>query len=125
MNRRIKYLFRIIISIILGLLSRYFWDEFPMWINKYLGDILYALMFYNIFSFVFIEVDKKYILFISTIYCLSIELSQIYQGDWIDSIRKTTLGHLLLGRGFLFSDIISYTLGNIIGYKIDKRLLIE
>jgi len=42
-------------------------------------------------------------------YC--IEISQLYHDTWIDAIRGTTLGALVLGHGFLWSDIVAYTVG--------------
>lgn len=40
-----------------------------------------------------------------------IEISQLYHAEWIDRIRDTSLGGLVLGYGFLWSDIEAYTLG--------------
>lgn len=37
-------------------------------------------------------------------------------------MRKTTIGGLVLGHGFLWMGLISYTIGNIIGVIIDKAL---
>ena len=36
---------------------------------------------------------------------LRVEESQLYHASWIDSIRGTTLGALVLGHGFLWSDL--------------------
>lgn len=40
-----------------------------------------------------------------------IEISQLYQAHWINAIRQTRLGGLVLGHGFLWGDLVSYTLG--------------
>lgn len=40
-----------------------------------------------------------------------IELSQLYHALWIDAIRNTTLGGLIIGFGFLWSDLVCYTIG--------------
>lgn len=117
---RIRYIIYIFISMILGLLSRYF-NNMPSWINLYFGDIVYAIMFYFIFAFVFIKADRKKILAISIIYLMLIETSQLYNNEFLNNIRNTTIGHLLLGKGFLISDIFSYIFGSIIGYKLDKK----
>ncbi len=42
---------------------------------------------------------------------VTVELSQLYHAPWIDSIRQTTLGGLILGFGFLWSDLACYALG--------------
>ena len=49
-----------------------------------------------------------------------IEISQLYQAEWINNIRHTTLGGLILGQGFLWSDMVAYTVGVIIGALFEK-----
>ncbi len=46
---------------------------------------------------------------------IAVELSQLYHAPWIDSIRQTTLGGLILGYGFLWSDLACYALGVALG----------
>lgn len=50
---------------------------------------------------------------ISLSFCFVIEFSQLYHAEWIDQIRDTSLGGLVLGYGFLWSDsdIEAYTIG--------------
>lgn len=52
------------------------------------------------------------------------EFSQLYQGDWINTIRDTSLGALILGKGFLGVDLIRYSIGIVIAYVIDKSISI-
>ena len=44
------------------------------------------------------------------------ELLQLYHAPWIESIRQTRIGGLILGFGFLWSDIICYAVGIVIAY---------
>lgn len=44
-------------------------------------------------------------------YCVATELSQLYHAPWIDDLRATRLGGLVLGFGFLWSDLVAYTIG--------------
>ncbi len=39
---------------------------------------------------------------------LAVELSQLYQAPWLDAIRSSLPGRLVLGRGFLWSDLACY-----------------
>ena len=39
------------------------------------------------------------------------ELSQLYQAAWINQIRATMIGHLLLGSAFSWLDLLAYTVG--------------
>ena len=40
-----------------------------------------------------------------------VECSQLYHAAWIDTIRATRPRALVLGQGFLWSDLVSYTVG--------------
>lgn len=118
-RNRILYLILTIITIILGLLSRKV-QGLPQIISSYSGDALWALMVFFLFSFLFNKKSTIFILVISIIFSYGIEISQLYHAPWIDSIRATTLGGLILGFGFLWSDLICYTVGIVIGAIIDK-----
>lgn len=118
-RNRILYLILTIITIILGLLSRKV-QGLPQIISSYSGDAFWALMVFFLFSFLFNKKSTIFILVISIIFSYGIEISQLYHAPWIDSIRATTLGGLILGFGFLWSDLICYTVGIVIGAIIDK-----
>jgi hypothetical protein len=116
-NRKF-YLILIIIAIIFGLISRT--NLIPVLIYPYLGDYLYAIMFFFIIGFLFPTVKTLKITLISISICYSIELLQLYQSEWINAIRNNKLGGLILGFDFLWSDLISYTFGGITGYILEK-----
>ncbi|CAH2463889.1 DUF2809 domain-containing protein [Bacillus mycoides] len=109
-NRLLYALFTIVV-VILGLISRKFAFALPDLLNDYLGDALWALMIFTGFGFLFSKIETKKLAFISLIFCYGIEISQLYHETWIDSIRATTLGGLVLGYGFLWSDLVAYTIG--------------
>lgn len=44
------------------------------------------------------------------------ELLQLYHAPWIEAVRQTRIGGLMLGFGFLWSDIICYAAGIVIAY---------
>ena len=116
-NRKI-YLGLIIITIIIGILSRT--NLIPELIYPYVGDFFYALMFFFIIGFLFPNMKTLKIALISISICYIIELFQLYQSDWINNIRNNKLGGLILGFGFLWSDIVSYTLGGFTGFIFEK-----
>ncbi|HEY0779375.1 MAG TPA: DUF2809 domain-containing protein [Gemmatirosa sp.] len=43
--------------------------------------------------------------------CCGVEFGQRYHAPWIDAIRATTLGHLMLGSDFDPRDLAAYALG--------------
>ncbi|MGL4796996.1 MAG: DUF2809 domain-containing protein [Paraclostridium sp.] len=122
MGKRIRYLIITFIVMIMGLLSRKFMFIFPKAIAPFVGDMLWAMMIYFGFRFVFLKLKIKENFILSIIFCFGIEISQLYQANWINAIRNTTLGGLVLGHGFLWMDLISYSLGIFIALLIDKLL---
>jgi len=123
-RNRIFFSAAMLLVIITGLLSRAYAHLFPDWINVYLGDALYALMIYLGFSAFFIRRSAIEIGLISLIFCYAIEFSQFYHAPWIDAIRATRPGGLILGYGFLWSDILAYAIGVATGVMI-RRLIAD
>ena len=42
---------------------------------------------------------------------VAVELSQLLQVGWLETIRANRIGALLIGRGFLWTDLAAYTVG--------------
>ena len=70
-------------------------------------------------AFVFNKKKIKIVAVIGLTFCYLIEISQLYHATWIDNIRRTTLGGLILGYGFLWSDLVAYSLGIVVGIIVD------
>ena len=49
----------------------------------------------------------------------TVEIAQLVRVDWLDTIRSTRLGALLLGRGFLWSDLVAYAVGTVLATGLD------
>lgn len=119
MNRnRIWYGELVIVTMMLGILSRKI-PGLPEFIATYSGDTLWALMVFLGIAFVFKNVSIKYVMLMAFVVAFGIELSQLYHAPWIDAIRATTLGGLVLGYGFLWSDLVCYSVGILIGGIIE------
>jgi hypothetical protein len=116
-RRRILYFGLIVFTIIIGLSSRYF-TAVPLFI----GDVLWATMVYFIVRFLFIRKKITSVVLISLLFCYAIEFSQLYKAPWIDSLRHTLYGRLVLGEAFLWGDLLSYTVGIIIGVFVEKLI---
>ena len=118
MNRlRITYGCLIVITIISGLLSRQF-----SFIPLFIGDIFWALMIYFIVRFLFVDKPVKFLVIVSLLFCYTVELSQLYKAPWINDLRHTLFGRLVLGDGFLWSDLLCYTIGVVLAVWVDKLI---
>lgn len=101
----------------IGLLSRSSYA--PLMGRAYFGDFLYALLFFFIVGFVFPRQPTFKVAVISIFACFLIEVGQLCQADWLNTIRSYRLGGLILGHGFLWSDLVSYTFGGLTGAVMD------
>jgi len=115
LKTRIASFLLIAVTIALGLLSRHF-AVIPLFI----GDILWATMIYFMVRFIFITKPVKIVVIVSISFCYAIEFSQLYKAPWIDGLRHTLFGRLVLGDTFLWTDLLCYTVGVAIGVLIDK-----
>jgi hypothetical protein len=54
---------------------------------------------------------------------LAVEVSQLFHPAWLEAIRGVKLGGWLLGFGFVWSDLVCYTVGVVLALLIDQRLI--
>lgn len=107
----------------LGLTSRAYAHLLPQYIAENAGDILWAMMVYCGIRFLFTNKPPQLAMLISLIFCFGIEFSQMYHEEWIDNIRRTTLGALILGRGFLIVDLWRYSIGVLFSFLLDRSIM--
>lgn len=119
---RMTYLILAILVMILGLLSRRI-DNLPQIISAYSGDVLWSLMIFLFMAVIFNKGPSIFIISMAIIFSYSVEISQLYHAPWIDAIRGTTLGALVLGYGFLWSDLVCYTIGVMLGAGLDLLIM--
>jgi hypothetical protein len=84
-------------------------------LRKYSGDALWALVAFLGFGFVFPRASTGRVALLAYCFAALVEVSQIYHAPWIDSIRATTLGTLVLGSTFNWPDFIAYAVGVALG----------
>ena len=110
---RICYLAGIAVLIALGLLSRR-----VKFVPAACGDALWAMMVYCCFRIVLIRKPLVISAAAALIASFAVEFSQMLTPDWLVKIRSTFLGHMLLGQGFLWSDLLAYTIGIAVIYGL-------
>jgi hypothetical protein len=96
-----------------------FWrsDLLPLsdFLAKYGGDSLWALVVFLCFGFAFRRSSTARIGLGALCFAWSVEFLQLYHAPWIDGIRSTRLGHLVLGASFNGPDLIAYVVGIALG----------
>lgn len=104
----------------LGLLSRRFPQFVPAALGKAPGDVLWALLVFLGFGFLFPAARTGMLALAALVFSFAIEGSQLYHAPWIDAIRDTVPGRLVLGSTFLWSDLVAYTVGVFAGVVAEK-----
>ncbi len=99
------------VAVFLGLASRRYGEYLPPFIAEYAGDTLWAAMVFLGVGVLVPASQLSHRIGIAISCALAVELSQLYKAPWIDAIRQTTLGGLVLGFGFLWTDLLCYAVG--------------
>jgi hypothetical protein len=105
-----------------GLLWRADFTPLPPFLSKYGGDALWALMVFFGFGFLFPRASTPTIALLALTFSWSVEFSQLYRAPWIDAIRSTLPGRLMLGTTFNWPDLLAYVFGVGIGAWAEWRL---
>ena len=121
--RRSRYTYAVLILVVimLGLASRSYSPPLPPAIKEYAGDGLWALATYLTLAFLFPRLPIRSVAAAAGLCSLAVEVSQLYHAPWIDDIRRMRVGGLVLGYGFLWSDLVCYGVG--IGVGVLSELL--
>ena len=118
---RLHYFSLTVITLLIGYFSRQN-TEGGTFIHDYAGDAIWAGMIYFGFRFLFLDAPLKTSFLYTFLFTYFIEISQLYQADWLNAIRHTKLGGLVLGFGFLWSDLVMYFIGIALAFLLDMGL---
>jgi hypothetical protein len=102
----------------LGLASR-LGAHLPAVVTAYAGDALWALALFLVLGVIWPRAATRSRGAAALAVSFAVEASQLYHAPWIDAIRSTPPWGLLLGFGFLWSDLVCYTVGVAVGAAID------
>ncbi|HEV3164650.1 MAG TPA: DUF2809 domain-containing protein [Isosphaeraceae bacterium] len=108
----------LLVTIALGIGSRSFARFLPAFVAEYAGDTLWATAAFLGFGLVWPAGSIRKVAALAMAFATLIELSQLYHAPWIDSIRHTALGGLILGYEFVPSDLVCYAVGVALGAAI-------
>jgi hypothetical protein len=117
-NRPIQIALIILVAF-LGIGSRRNAQSLPAFIAAYAGDKLWALGAFLVIGLLMPRVSTLRVAVLALALSLAVELSQLYQAPWIDGIRHTALGGLILGLGFVWSDLACYGVGVGLGICVE------
>ena len=94
----------------------------PAFLARYAGDALWATLVFWILAIVRPGATETMLALAALGIAVSVEVSQLYHAPWIDAIRATTPGALVLGQGFRWSDLACYVVGVLLAWGVDGTL---
>lgn len=109
-------------TIALGIGSRRFASALPGFVASYAGDTLWALLAYLLATSLAPSASMPRRAFAALAFAFAVETSQLYHARWIDELRATRLGALVLGSVFLWSDLACYAAGIALGAAIEALI---
>ena len=95
----------------LGLATRPLRHVLPPGVAENIGDTLWAVFVYLLAALVWHRAPTRTLAVGVALFSAAIETSQLYHAPWIDRLRATTLGGLVLGYGFSWGDLLCYLAG--------------
>ena len=100
-----------VLTAALGIASRQYAGLLPELIARYAGDTLWALAAFIGCALLAPHGRRGRLALAALLLAYAVEISQLYHAPWLDALRNTRIGGLLLGHGFLWSDLLCYSVG--------------
>ena len=121
-RNRLSYFIAGCAIVALGLGARRYAAWLPKFVADYAGDTLWALMVFVGIGFFAPQWSSLRVALAALLFSFAVELSQLYHTQWIDGLRHTRIGALVLGYGFLWSDLLCYSAGVTLGWLFEGAI---
>lgn len=92
---------------------------FPAFLGGYPGDALWAWMVLLLLGLLWPRLSANRLAWLALAVSFAVESSQALHAPWLDALRATTPGHLLLGSDFDPLDLVALAVGIGIGYTFE------
>ncbi len=112
-----------VLTVLLGLSTRRYGEVLPVLVVRYAGDVLWAALVFWVLAAVFPRAKTLTLAGGTVAVAFTVELSQLYHVPWLDALRGTTAGALILGQGFLISDLVCYVAGAVFAAFVDSAMV--
>lgn len=115
---RVRYLVLALVTIAAGLIVHFSGGFLPPALRDIVGDALWAMM---IVWWVSVLVPRLPLLArggIALAICAAVEFSQIHHAPWLDALRATLPGELILGSDYDPRDLLAYAVGVLVAMVV-------
>ncbi|MCC6988653.1 MAG: DUF2809 domain-containing protein [Acidobacteria bacterium] len=107
------------VTIALGLASRRYASQLPGVVAAYAGDVLWAALVYWLVAWCAPGRPARGVGAVALLLAGLVECSQALHTPWLDGFRAHRLVALVLGQGFLWSDLLCYAAGVTVALTLD------
>ncbi|MDF3130880.1 DUF2809 domain-containing protein [Kiritimatiellaeota bacterium B1221] len=114
-NRKVYALWILVVMGIGGASRLPFTEGGPYVYTEYAGDTFWALMIFLGIGFVFPTWKTLTVALCTLAFSFGVEFSQLIEHPWMNALRETIFGKLVLGSGFRGSDFVCYSAGCLMG----------
>ena len=121
-RNRWRYTMLLAVVIGCGLLTRTIPGALPEFTVHHVGDALWAVMIFLLAGIAQPRARTGVVFLLATAICFAVECSQLYQAEWTKALRGHPLGALVLGHGFLWTDLVAYSAGTSVAAFVDSLL---
>ena len=107
------------VTVALGLASRLYRGDLPFVIAEYAGDTLWATAVFFMVRLLWPAASGLALAAVTLAIAFSVEFSQLAHPAWLDAFRQQPGVALVLGYGFVPTDLACYTAGVVLAWAID------
>ena len=122
LKRRVWLVAALLLVIPLGLGSRKFGGSLPVFFSDHAGDALWTVAVYLSVAILFPRMASWKVGMMAVGISFAVEFSQLIDVPWLNTLRGTLFGKLLLGAGFLWIDLLRYFVGAVMATLVDRGL---
>ncbi|MCA8941811.1 MAG: DUF2809 domain-containing protein [Planctomycetes bacterium] len=103
----------------LGLGSRSGHPAVPVWLAVNAGDALWTVCAFLGCALVLPAARTRTLFALALVVSFAVEASQLCRAEWLETLRGTWPGRLLLGYGWQWSDLPRYAAGALLAAAVD------
>ncbi|WP_413162056.1 DUF2809 domain-containing protein [Capilliphycus salinus ALCB114379] len=118
-----RIVFGILIALIpIGLASKYYQGPLEFWVNNSFSSIFYEMFWMFLVVLILPRLSPGWVAFWVFVVTSALEFMQLWKPPFLQAIRETLIGRLVLGTTFVWGDFLYYVLGCAIGWLVLRTL---
>jgi Protein of unknown function (DUF2809) len=92
------------------------------WLNDFLGGVAYEIFWILLVMFLFPQWSPFWVALGVCLATCALEFLQLWQPPFLQAMRSTLAGRLVLGNAFTWTDFINYFIGSFLGWGMMRSL---